>query len=147
NPQAAIMNKVMLYLFPIGVVVGGPFFPLAILIYWLSNNAWTLGQQYVIYRQIDAEEQEKKQEVITRRSSSAPRPGQKPAPRPKRGATPPIGSSGPIGTSGEVGRSGSSNGSSTHPGEGNSSTDGAENGAVPGMVQPRTRGKKTKKRR
>jgi len=33
NPQAELMNKLMLYLFPLGVVAGGPFFPLAILIY------------------------------------------------------------------------------------------------------------------
>jgi len=140
NPQAAIMNKVMLYLFPIGVVVGGPFFPLAILIYWLSNNAWTLGQQYVIYHRIDAEEQEKKQAAIAQRESSAPRPGQKPI-RPKRGVTP------PAGVSGEVDRSGSSNGGGTRPGEGNGTSDGSGNGAIPGMIPPRTRGKKSKKRR
>ena len=53
NPQTAIMQKLMLYVFPIGVVVGAPFLPLAILIYWVSNNLWTLGQQYVVYRRID----------------------------------------------------------------------------------------------
>ena len=42
--QAAIMNKLMLYVFPLFVILGGPFFPLAILIYWLSNNSWTFGQ-------------------------------------------------------------------------------------------------------
>jgi YidC/Oxa1 family membrane protein insertase len=31
NPQSAIMNKLMLYVFPIGVVVGAPFLPLAVL--------------------------------------------------------------------------------------------------------------------
>ena len=44
NPQAAMMNKLMVYLFPLGVVAGGPFFPLAILLYWLSNNLWTLAR-------------------------------------------------------------------------------------------------------
>ena len=44
NPQTAIMNKLMLYMFPLFVVVGGPFFPLAILFYWLANNSWTFGQ-------------------------------------------------------------------------------------------------------
>ena len=38
------MNKLMLYMFPLFVVVGGPFFPLAILFYWLANNSWTFGQ-------------------------------------------------------------------------------------------------------
>ena len=78
NPQSAIMNKLMLYVFPIGVVVGAPFLPLAVLLYWVSNNLWTLGQQYVVYRRIDAEEAEKKAQVVADRQARAPRPGQKP---------------------------------------------------------------------
>jgi YidC/Oxa1 family membrane protein insertase len=83
NPQAAIMNKLMVYLFPVGVVAGGPFFPLAILLYWLSNNLWTLAQQRVVYQRIDAEDAEKKDLSIAQRQALAPRPGQKPI-RPKR---------------------------------------------------------------
>ncbi len=78
NPQAAIMNKMMLYVFPIGVVVGAPFLPLAVLIYWVANNLWTLGQQYVVYKKIDAEEAEKKTQAVAERQARAPRPGQKP---------------------------------------------------------------------
>jgi YidC/Oxa1 family membrane protein insertase len=76
--QTAIMNKLMLYVFPIGVVVGGPFLPLAILFYWVSNNLWTLGQQYVVYKKIDAEESEKKDKAVEQRNALAPKPGQKP---------------------------------------------------------------------
>ncbi len=78
NPQAAMMNKVMVYLFPLGVVVTGPFFPLAILLYWLSNNLWTLAQQRVVYQRIDIEDAEKKETAITQRQALGPRPGQKP---------------------------------------------------------------------
>jgi YidC/Oxa1 family membrane protein insertase len=78
NPQAAIMNKLALWVFPLGVLVGGFFFPIAILIYWLSNNVWTLGQQWVVYRKIDREEAEKKELATAQRKSLAPRPGQKP---------------------------------------------------------------------
>jgi YidC/Oxa1 family membrane protein insertase len=78
NPQSAIMNKMMLYVFPIGVVVGAPFLPLAVLLYWVSNNLWTLGQQYVVYKKIDAEESEKKAQIVADRQARAPRPGQKP---------------------------------------------------------------------
>ena len=77
------MQKLMLYVFPIGVVVGAPFLPLAILIYWVSNNLWTLGQQYVVYRRIDAEQAEKKAQAAVNRQALAPRPGQKPV-RPER---------------------------------------------------------------
>ena len=68
----------MLYVFPIGVVVGAPFLPLAILIYWVSNNLWTLGQQWVVYRRIDAEETEKRENTVATQKSLAPKPGQKP---------------------------------------------------------------------
>ncbi len=89
NPQAAIMNKLLLYVFPIGVVVGAPFLPLAVLLYWVANNLWTLGQQYVVYRRIDAEEAEKKAQAVVERQARAPRPGQKPTrPEPPAPAPP-----------------------------------------------------------
>ncbi|WP_395727051.1 YidC/Oxa1 family membrane protein insertase [Nakamurella sp.] len=50
NPQTVMMNRLMLYLFPLFVVFGGPFFPLAILFYWLANNSWTFGQLWVAHR-------------------------------------------------------------------------------------------------
>ncbi|QGK71910.1 membrane protein insertase YidC [Allosaccharopolyspora coralli] len=56
TPQAAMMNKLMLWAFPAFALVGGPFLPLAILIYWLANNLWTLGQQRIVYNKIDREE-------------------------------------------------------------------------------------------
>lgn len=78
NPQTAIMNRLMLYVFPIGVVVGAPFLPLAVLVYWVSNNLWTLGQQYAVYKRIDVEETVKRDEAIATRQALAPKPGQKP---------------------------------------------------------------------
>ncbi|MGH3614817.1 MAG: membrane protein insertase YidC [Pseudonocardia sp.] len=86
NPQAAIMNKLMLYVFPIGVVVGAPFLPLAVLLYWVANNLWTLGQQYLVYRRIDAEETTKREETASNRQALGPRPGQKPV-RPEAAAS------------------------------------------------------------
>lgn len=56
NPQAAMMNRMTLWVFPMFAIIGGPFLPLAILLYWLANNFWTLAQQYVVYRKIDREE-------------------------------------------------------------------------------------------
>jgi YidC/Oxa1 family membrane protein insertase len=79
------MNRLMLYVFPIGVVVGAPFLPLAVLLYWVSNNLWTLGQQYVVYRKIDAEESAKREQTAANRQARAPRPGQKPV-RPETAA-------------------------------------------------------------
>ena len=78
NPQTAMMNKLALYVFPLGVVVGGPFLPLAIILYWVSNNIWTYGQQHLVFGRIEKEEEAKKQEEIERRASNAPIPGTKP---------------------------------------------------------------------
>jgi len=83
NPQTAMMNKLALYVFPLGVIVGGPFFPLAILMYWLANNIWTFGQQHYVFGMIEKEEEAKKQEAIQRRAANAPAPGAKPKRNPK----------------------------------------------------------------
>jgi YidC/Oxa1 family membrane protein insertase len=78
NPQTAMMNKLALYVFPLGVVVGGPFLPIAIILYWFSNNIWTFGQQHYVFGMIEKEEEAKKQEAIARRAANAPAPGAKP---------------------------------------------------------------------
>src|SRR6202000_849754 len=46
NPQTAMMNKLALYVFPLGVVVGGPFLPLAIIFYWFGDNSWACGERH-----------------------------------------------------------------------------------------------------
>jgi YidC/Oxa1 family membrane protein insertase len=78
NPQTAMMNKLALYVFPLGVVVGGPFLPLAIILYWFANNIWTFGQQHYVFGMIEKEDEAKKQEVLERRAANAPVPGAKP---------------------------------------------------------------------
>ncbi|HWS94335.1 MAG TPA: YidC/Oxa1 family membrane protein insertase, partial [Mycobacterium sp.] len=85
NPQTAMMNKLALYVFPLGVVVGGPFLPLAIILYWFSNNIWTFGQQHYVFGMIEKEEEAKRQEAIQRRAANAPAPGAKPKRNPKAG--------------------------------------------------------------
>ena len=89
NPQTAMMNKLALYVFPLGVVVGGPFLPLAVIMYWLANNIWTYGQQHYVFGKIEKEEEAKKVEAIERRAANAPAPGAKPtrAKKSQSGAT------------------------------------------------------------
>jgi YidC/Oxa1 family membrane protein insertase len=135
NPQTAIMNKLMLYVFPIGVVVGAPFLPLAILLYWVSNNLWTLGQQYFVYRRIDAEETAKREEAVANRQALAPRPGQKPVrpetepddqPSKRPGAKPVAPKRGASSTNGAANgtANGTANGSATPAASGESSANG-----------------------
>ncbi|MBF6176075.1 membrane protein insertase YidC [Nocardia blacklockiae] len=83
NPQAAIMNKLALWVFPLGVIVGGPFLPIAILIYWVSNNIWTYGQQHLVFGRMEKEEEQKKQQAKERQAANAPKPGAKPNPKKK----------------------------------------------------------------
>jgi YidC/Oxa1 family membrane protein insertase len=54
-PQAlegpfAQQQKLMLYIFPIIFAIGGINFPVGVLIYWLTSNLWTMGQQFYIIR-------------------------------------------------------------------------------------------------
>ena len=78
NPQTAMMNKLALYVFPFGVVAGGPFLPIAIILYWFANNIWTFAQQHYVFGNIAKEEEAKKVEAQERRAANAPKPGAKP---------------------------------------------------------------------
>jgi YidC/Oxa1 family membrane protein insertase len=138
NPQAAMMNKLTLYVFPIGVVVGAPFLPLAILFYWVSNNLWTLGQQRVVYNKIDREEAEQAARKTETQRSLAPKVGQKPAPaarQKKPGAKPIVrpadkGPGAPAPAGSPDGRGGAAAGSGAGGGEGANGS-GKLNGSTP----------------
>jgi YidC/Oxa1 family membrane protein insertase len=44
-------QKMLMYVFPVIFAVLGINFPVGVLIYWLTTNVWTMGQQmFVIYR-------------------------------------------------------------------------------------------------
>ncbi|MBY4039888.1 membrane protein insertase YidC [Rhodococcus fascians] len=75
NPQTAIMNRLALWVFPAGVLIGGPVLPVAVLLYWVSNNIWTYAQQHIVYRRIDREPV-----AVPSMTSAvtAPKPGAKP---------------------------------------------------------------------
>lgn len=49
GPMAST-QKMMLYMLPFIYVISGPGMPLGVLIYWLTTNAWNLGQQWFIIR-------------------------------------------------------------------------------------------------
>jgi YidC/Oxa1 family membrane protein insertase len=79
NPQSAMMAKFMMYIAPIGAIISGWFLPIAVLLYWLANNIWTLGQQHFLTKKIDREEaREKAKEIEAKKSAPRPKPGQKP---------------------------------------------------------------------
>jgi YidC/Oxa1 family membrane protein insertase len=50
NSQYMQTQKIMLWLFPIIFAISGISFPLGVMFYWLTSNFWTMGQQYVMIR-------------------------------------------------------------------------------------------------
>ncbi|HVE73980.1 MAG TPA: membrane protein insertase YidC [Mycobacteriales bacterium] len=51
DPQQAQIQKFMLYVLPLSFAVSGFFFPIGLLLYWLTTNLWSMGQQaWVIKR-------------------------------------------------------------------------------------------------
>jgi YidC/Oxa1 family membrane protein insertase len=51
DPQQAQIQKTMLYVLPLFFAVAGVNFPVGVLLYWLTTNIWSMGQQaWVIKR-------------------------------------------------------------------------------------------------
>ena len=51
DPQQVMVQKLLLYVLPLSFAVSGAFFPIGVLLYWLTTNVWSMGQQaYVIKR-------------------------------------------------------------------------------------------------
>jgi YidC/Oxa1 family membrane protein insertase len=50
NSQYMMTQKIMLYVFPLIFMISGVSFPLAVMFYWLTSNFWTMGQQFIVIR-------------------------------------------------------------------------------------------------
>lgn len=51
DPQQLMIQKLMLYVLPFSFAVSGTIFPIGVLLYWVTTNLWSMGQQhYVIAR-------------------------------------------------------------------------------------------------
>jgi YidC/Oxa1 family membrane protein insertase len=84
--NAAALRTLSLWIFPGGALLSGAFLPVAIQVYWVINNAWTLVQQHFVYRALDREATATAERTKERRAARAPRPGRKPSDRtPKKG--------------------------------------------------------------
>jgi YidC/Oxa1 family membrane protein insertase len=77
NPAG--LRMLSLWVFPAGALVSGPLLPVAILIYWVANNVWTLVQQHIVYRILDREAAQTAHRTKQRRAAYAPQPGRKPS--------------------------------------------------------------------
>ncbi|WP_261567074.1 membrane protein insertase YidC [Frankia gtarii] len=52
DPQQAIVQKVLLYGSPLMLAVFGFRFPIAVLLYWLTTNLWSMGQQFFVIKRM-----------------------------------------------------------------------------------------------
>jgi YidC/Oxa1 family membrane protein insertase len=89
--QAAMMQKFLLYVMPASLFISGFFFPIGVLLYWMSNNLWTLGQQYFVLKRMPpppgsdaAKALAAAEKAAIDPKALAPKPGAKPV-RPKGG--------------------------------------------------------------
>lgn len=49
NPMVQ-QQKILLYVFPFIFAISGINFPVGVLLYWLTTNLWTMGQQFYVIR-------------------------------------------------------------------------------------------------
>jgi YidC/Oxa1 family membrane protein insertase len=55
NSQYMQTQKILLYVFPLIFVISGVSFPIAVIFYWLTSNFWTMGQQFIVIRNMPTE--------------------------------------------------------------------------------------------
>jgi YidC/Oxa1 family membrane protein insertase len=78
NSQMAQQQKILLYVFPVLFLIYGFYFPIGVLIYWLTTNVWSMAQQRVIIKRMDTAGAAP---PTTAATPSGPAPGAKPVQR------------------------------------------------------------------
>jgi YidC/Oxa1 family membrane protein insertase len=60
-------QKMMLYMMPVIFAISGINFPLGVLVYWLTTNLWSMGQQFVVIRRMPTPGSQAEQRMNERR--------------------------------------------------------------------------------
>ena len=75
----AQQQKILLYVLPLVFAFSGVYFPLGVVIYWLTSNIWTMGQQFYVIRRMpapgspaEAARERRKQEKARKRGEPVP---------------------------------------------------------------------------
>lgn len=79
NPMVR-QQKILLYAFPFMFLFSGLFFPVGVLVYWLTTNLWSMGQQFWIIRNNpspntpawEAKQEREKAKALKKAGASAP---------------------------------------------------------------------------
>jgi YidC/Oxa1 family membrane protein insertase len=99
NNPFAQQQKILLYVFPVIFAVTGVNFPIGVLLYWLTTNLWSMGQQFYVIRRNPAPGSPAFEALERRRAARAARHPAKSAPRGDASAATGQGSAGPAGPS------------------------------------------------
>jgi YidC/Oxa1 family membrane protein insertase len=67
NPFAR-QQKVLLYVLPVFFAISGVNFPIGVLIYWLTTNLWSMGQQFYVIRRMPAPGSEAEKALLQRKA-------------------------------------------------------------------------------
>ena len=131
NPAANIsanMGKYMQYIAPF-FALSGLYWQFGLVIYWLTTNVWTLGQQHILFRNLPVVGS-----ATAGASAGQPAPGSASTPgkssAAKSGSTAKTGTTGRTGTSGRTGGTGRATKAAAQKADANGS--GVANGAVVG---------------
>ncbi len=68
NPLAQ-QQKILLYVMPLIFAFSGVNFPIGVLIYWLTTNLWTMGQQFYVIRRMPAPGSKAEERLLERRKA------------------------------------------------------------------------------
>lgn len=74
NP-ALKTNKIMMYTMPIIMAVTGVNFQIGVLIYWLTTNIWTMGQQFYAIERMPAPGSEAEKKMLAKRAAKRAKKG------------------------------------------------------------------------
>jgi YidC/Oxa1 family membrane protein insertase len=85
NPFAQ-QQKILLYVFPLIFAVSGVNFPIGVLLYWLTTNLWSMGQQFYVIRRNPSPGSPAYEALQKRRAEKAARHPAKLPPAPAGGA-------------------------------------------------------------
>ena len=70
NPFAR-QQKMLMYALPLFFAISGVNFPIGVLIYWLTTNVWSMGQQFYVIRRMPAPGSPAERELEARRARKA----------------------------------------------------------------------------
>jgi YidC/Oxa1 family membrane protein insertase len=79
----AQQQKILLYILPLVFAISGVNFPIGVLIYWLTTNLWSMGQQFYVIRRMPAPGSAAEEALIARRKAKGKSKSEEPVDAPE----------------------------------------------------------------